>query len=803
MDASDSQLSDILEPDAWGTLKCTLCNKEATKMHLRGQEHSRRLAWLSPSVRARWDELSQETWVQWNDDAWRCLACNRNIDDQHLNSAGHSRKLGVWKWKRSQSTEETSLEFIGLKPWEEGNPDTELWPYCFMCEKWVDASEDHGKETGSKQHTENLRLHYLPRSRWYINKVLPRKHQWSPALCSQMATFQGSCPPCRRGDSSSISTCTGGTVQPPTESSKSEVASHLEHDPLPFMHDNATGLVENHASSASTASDETSSPVSSGCETAAPRKLEFVPHGDGHYVQTWCNIDGFVVHIKDRIAIMTPSSVHAAHAPHFTVVPFPVRMPLPKSAWPIGPCIKAMPEETTFSEPVWFAIPVCEGADKVFRSRGNEGWEEIADATFQSGYAFVRVQHFCLFTAAASPGEKRKASFTAYMNAERRRVKVIVSPYYGHVADCSNCHHEFGKSCKSLLNDGYLASNDGPADLNCTDHCEVHISCGDGDENKCVHAVNFSDLPTSEISDAITIPSDHITVAISLPDGRPKKIRFDGAEGLARPMAKPARANLHLSSIAGMVLTFQVNVNPGKLSESGWPTLHELLTEIMRDAAGITFEATDQPEVSCVKVDGQLWRIESIPVVDNNIPQSIHDALKDAMAKKLGHCKDGKGRNLGMMRFAFVELQGIQAAVSFSNAVSPSSAPLRHSVQDRDSAANSRSSASHVRAGHESSATTHHHLGKGKTLGKRPSGKGMLQSTDSGKGKTKGRDSAKGIVKGGGSKETNRSWGGKPAWMHSTRAESGKGTSSTDNPWSNYTPSDRVDSWADAEGERK
>ncbi|CAE7206884.1 cmk-1 [Symbiodinium sp. CCMP2592] len=69
---------------------------------------------------------------------------------------------------------------------------------------------------------------------------------------------------------------------------------------------------------------------------------------------------------------------------------------LPANVCPLSPVLKLLPHETRFDEePVLLIIRVCMGAQAVWRSSSDGGWESLPDAKFYPGHAVLWLDHFC------------------------------------------------------------------------------------------------------------------------------------------------------------------------------------------------------------------------------------------------------------------------------------------------------------------------------------------------------------------------------------------------------------------------
>eukprot|EP00439_Symbiodinium_sp_Y106_P059650 s481_g8.t1 len=69
---------------------------------------------------------------------------------------------------------------------------------------------------------------------------------------------------------------------------------------------------------------------------------------------------------------------------------------LPPNVCPLSPVLKLLPHEARFDEePVLLIIRVCTGAQAVWRSSSDGGWESLPDAKFYPGHAVLWLDHFC------------------------------------------------------------------------------------------------------------------------------------------------------------------------------------------------------------------------------------------------------------------------------------------------------------------------------------------------------------------------------------------------------------------------
>ncbi|CAE7206890.1 nphp3 [Symbiodinium sp. CCMP2592] len=103
---------------------------------------------------------------------------------------------------------------------------------------------------------------------------------------------------------------------------------------------------------------------------------------------------------------------------------------LPANVCPLSPILKLLPHETRFEEgPVLLIIRVCSGAEAVWRSSSDGGWESLPDAMFYPGHAVLWLDHFCeLFvgTDGTCSPRPRGMLVRGFMDGTTRRGKCAV-----------------------------------------------------------------------------------------------------------------------------------------------------------------------------------------------------------------------------------------------------------------------------------------------------------------------------------------------------------------------------------------
>ena len=123
--------------------------------------------------------------------------------------------------------------------------------------------------------------------------------------------------------------------------------------------------------------------------------------GPDHELETaWRQVDGLVATLGDddfaqiRPGVVMISRRHSRAS--FEIADLEECPKLPPNVCPLSPIFKLLPHETRFDEaPVLLIIRVCTGAQAVWRSSSDGGWESLPDAKFYPGHAVLCLDHFC------------------------------------------------------------------------------------------------------------------------------------------------------------------------------------------------------------------------------------------------------------------------------------------------------------------------------------------------------------------------------------------------------------------------
>jgi len=200
-----------------GEFYCDLCmkhlNDSTLEAHIQSEAHKKKVAWAipgaahtaappSPAVApaaappravqpasvmgAPSFPVAMEAWQMMGPDGMvRCVPCNKVVDDNHLCSGDHLRRLEAWLQHEKLKVTgyaAPALEYLAYVPSDSGDPNSERWLRCLLCQKFVNDDTSHSgtqqNPAGSKEHQKNLR-NYVG-SAWYQLNVIEVRKKYHP-----------------------------------------------------------------------------------------------------------------------------------------------------------------------------------------------------------------------------------------------------------------------------------------------------------------------------------------------------------------------------------------------------------------------------------------------------------------------------------------------------------------------------------------------------------------------------------------------------------------------------------------------
>ena len=211
------ELPDKKWMEVQGEFYCTLCGKHLNdntlEAHIQSEAHRKKVAWgipgaaqtaappspaLAPAAAppravpcpsamgAPCCPVAMEAWQMMGPDGMvRCVPCNKVVDDNHLCSGDHLRRLDAWLQHEKLKVTgyaAPALEYLAYVPSVAGDPNSERWLRCLLCQKFVNDDTSHSGTqqcpAGSKEHQKNLRNY--PGSAWYELNVIQERKKYHP-----------------------------------------------------------------------------------------------------------------------------------------------------------------------------------------------------------------------------------------------------------------------------------------------------------------------------------------------------------------------------------------------------------------------------------------------------------------------------------------------------------------------------------------------------------------------------------------------------------------------------------------------
>mmetsp|Transcript_112072 Transcript_112072/g.361969 ORF Transcript_112072/g.361969 Transcript_112072/m.361969 type:complete len:481 (+) Transcript_112072:600-2042(+) len=393
--------------------------------------------------------------------------------------------------------------------------------------------------------------------------------------------------------------------------------------------------------------------------------------------------------------MLAPIDVDARHAPSFEILhrtAAPEDLPpLPTGALLAGPRLRAKPEGVTFERPVWFAVPVCHGANRVLRSTAAGAWEKLENVHFVGGFAFFGVHHFCTLvplTFQPDLAMMTRVAVTAFWNPTRGVVKAMV----GHPPHCPGCRMGREDCWNSLHGDGFVRqSDDGHALFQYSDGRMLRLACGEAEDQGCEHQVRVCHFPEITSGMRTRGTRDEDVVMAVMPEGQgPKKIRLRADRGPAEEAPPPLETTeLVLDRAGGRPLVLKLQCDGWKFrQESGELTRWTNLAAFFREHnpnPGYTFTDCDKYFEALLELEHSASSLTASPagaleggIGLADVLQRLRGAVDEALGADL---RLGRGRKLGQIKVKEVIVRQPawpsvgRPSASVSSASSPAAAP--------------------------------------------------------------------------------------------------------------------------------